>query len=120
MPRTRISFETARRLAQALPGVEEGTVYRTPALKVRGKMFACIPNHRSAEAGSLALRMDFARRDALIAEDPETFYLPDHYAPHPCVLVRLSRTNPEMLRELLQTAWKFASRQRGPQRARSV
>jgi hypothetical protein len=33
-----VTWETVRQLALALPGVEEGTSYGTPALKVRGKL----------------------------------------------------------------------------------
>ena len=33
-------WETVERLGSELPEVEAGTSYRTPALKVRGKMFA--------------------------------------------------------------------------------
>jgi len=32
--------------------VEESTAYGSPALKVRGKLLACVPVHRSAEPGS--------------------------------------------------------------------
>jgi hypothetical protein len=31
--------------------VEESTAYGSPALKVRGKLLACVPAHRSAEPG---------------------------------------------------------------------
>ena len=48
------SFDEVVRLASDLPGVERSTAYGSPALKVNGKMFACIPTHRSAEPDSLA------------------------------------------------------------------
>jgi hypothetical protein len=32
----RITFDTVRKLGLALPDVEEGTTYRSPALKIRG------------------------------------------------------------------------------------
>jgi len=38
-----------RTMGLALPEVEEGTAYGSPALNVRGKMFACLAIHRSAE-----------------------------------------------------------------------
>lgn len=116
MARGRVTFDTARQIARSLPDVEDGEVYRTPAILVGGKMFACIPNHRSAERGSLVLRLDFAQRDVLLQADPETYYLPAHYKPHPCVLVRLSRTTPETLRDLLQAAWTFVSHGERPVR----
>ncbi len=110
MPRTKISFDTVREIGLALPNVEEGTAYGSPALKVRGKMFACLPVHRSAEPDSLAIRIDFDQRDALIADDPDTYYLTDHYVNYPVVLVRLTRVHRDALRDLLKMGWRFESR----------
>ena len=116
MPRKKITFETVRKIGLALPDVEEGTVYGSPALKVSGKMFTCIPIHRSAEPDSLAIRVDFDQRDALIAEDPQTYYVTDHYVDYPCVLVRLTRVHPDALPDLVRMAWQFMSA-RGKRRA---
>lgn len=107
MPRTKVDFDDVRRIGLRLPEVEEGKIYGTPALKVRGKMFTCIPNHRSAEPGSLAVRIDFSRRAELLAADPKTYYLTYHYEDYPCVLVRLSRIHPDALKDLLTAAWRF-------------
>jgi hypothetical protein len=100
-------FDLVRKLARSLPDVEESTMYGTPALKVRGKMFACIASHKSAEPGTLVVRMDFDQRDELIASDPSTYYLTDHYVGYSTALVRLSRVHPDALRDLLLTAWRF-------------
>lgn len=102
-------FDLVRQLGLSLPDVEESTMYGTPALKVRGKMFACIASHKSAEPGTLVIRMDFDQRDELIATDPSTYYLTDHYVGYTTVLVRLSRVHPDALRDLLLTAWRFMS-----------
>jgi hypothetical protein len=104
-----MTFRTVRAIGLKLPGAEEGTTYGTPALKVGGKMFACIASHKSAEPDTLAVRMDFAQRDALIAEDPETYYLKEHYVNYPVVLVRLSRVHADAMRDLLAGAWRFVS-----------
>ena len=109
MPRKKITFDTVREMGLALPDVEEGTVYGSPALKVRGKMFACIAIHRSADPDTLAIRIDFDQRDELISADPNTYYLTDHYVNYPVVLVRLTRVNPDALRDLLLTGWRFVS-----------
>jgi hypothetical protein len=109
MPRKRISFDTVRTMGLAMPGVEEGTIYGSPALKVHGKMFACIAIHRSADPDSLAIRLDFDQRDELIAADPNTYYLTDHYVNYPVVLVRLARVHPDALRDLLATGLRFVS-----------
>ena len=93
----------------ALPHVEVGTAYGSPALKVRGKMFACLAIHRSAEPNTLAVRIDFEPRDELIAAEPQTYYLTDHYVNYPCVLVRLSRVHADGVRDLLAGACRFVS-----------
>jgi hypothetical protein len=109
MPRKTVSFDTVRELGLALPDVEEGTTYGSPALKVGGKMFACLAIHRSADPDSLAIRIDFDQRDELIAEDPKTYYLTDHYVDYPVVLVRLARVRHDALRDLLVMARRFVS-----------
>jgi hypothetical protein len=108
MPK-KTSFDTVRQMGLALPDVEEGTVYGSPALKVGGKMFACLAIHRSAEPDSLAVRIDFDQREELMAADPKTYYLTDHYVNYPVVLVRLSRVNHDALRDLLLMGWRFVS-----------
>jgi hypothetical protein len=105
--RKKITFATVADLAGQLPDVEQGTTYGSPALKVRGKMFTCLASHRSAEPDTLVVRLDFDRRDELIAADPETYYLKPHYVGYPCVLVRLRHVQRDALRDLLQMAWRF-------------
>jgi len=109
MATKKITFDTVREIGMRFPGVEYGTAYGAPALKVHGKMFTCVPTHRSAEPGSLAIRLDFDSRDELIAADPDTYYLKDHYVNYPCVLVRLSRIHEDALRDLLLMAVRFVS-----------
>jgi hypothetical protein len=53
--------------------------------------------------------MDFAERDALIEDDPGTYYLKEHYVNYPCVLVRLSRVSADALRDLVTGAHRFVS-----------
>jgi hypothetical protein len=98
--------------------VEVVTSWGVPALKVRGKMFACVAINKSAEPNSLMVRMAFADRDALIEDDPATYYLKDHYAPYPCVLVRLNRVSHDALRDLLAGAHRFIGA-KAPRRTRS-
>ena len=110
MPRKTLGFDAVRTIGLAL-GAEEGTAYGAPALEVGGKMFACLAIHRSAEPDSLVVRIPFNMRDELIASDPETYYLTDHYVDYPSVLVRLLRVHPDALRELLSTAREFVATQ---------
>jgi hypothetical protein len=110
MSRSTINFDTVRKIGLALPGVEESTGYGQPALKVHGKLLACVPTHRSAEPGSLVVRVDFDDRTELLAEAPDVYYVTDHYVGYPSVLVRLSRVNPDVLRDVLGMAYKFVTR----------
>ena len=100
------AFRIVRTIGRELPGVEESTMYGAPALKVRGRWLACMASHKSAEPGSLVVRMGFDERDALIADDPRVYYVKPHYQDYPAVLVRLALIDREALRDLLRSAWR--------------
>jgi len=104
-----INFDTVRKIGLALPGVEESTAYGSPALKVRGKLLACMPIHRSAEPNSLAVRVGFDDRAELLAAAPDVYYVTDHYLNYNAVLVRLSGVTPDVLRDLLGMAHQFVT-----------
>lgn len=108
MPR-RHTFKAVEAIGRTLSDVEVTTTWGTPALKVRGRMFTCIASHKSAEPNTLVVMMDFADRDALLEDDPDTYYLKEHYVNYPCVLVRLSHVHPDALRDLVTGAHRFVS-----------
>ena len=112
MPRTKITFDAVREVGLALPDVEDSTMYGSPALKVRGDLLACMAINKSAEPGSLGVRIDFDQRDALLTEAPKTYYVTDHYVNYPIVLVRLSQIRIDELRDLLNAAWRFVTSQK--------
>jgi len=109
MPRTKVTFETVRKIGLALEGVKESTMYGALALKVGGELLACKAINKSAEPDSLGVRIDFDQREALLAEAPQTYYVTDHYVKYPMVLVRLSTIRTEELRDLLSSAWKYVT-----------
>jgi hypothetical protein len=111
MPRT-TPFKPVEAVGRTLPNVEVTTAWGQPALKVHGRMFACMASHKSAEPDSLVVMMDFPDRDALIEDNPDTYYLKDHYVGHPCVLVRLARVQPDALRDLIIGAHRYVSGKR--------
>jgi hypothetical protein len=88
-----------------------------PALKVGGRMFACLASHKSAEPETLVVMMDRDDRDALIEDDPATYYLKPHYVNYPCVLVRLSRIRADALQDVVTGAYRFVSARRAPKNA---
>jgi hypothetical protein len=111
-----VDFDAVRRAGLGLPGAEAGTMYGAPALKVNGQMFVCLASHSSAEPHSLVVRLSFDARDALIADDPATYYVTDHYLGYPSVLVRLDRVHPDALADLVRTGWRYVSAQGRPRR----
>ena len=103
----KVDFKTVEAIGRTLPDVEVTTTWGCPALKVRGRMFVCIASNKSAEPNTLVAMMDFADRDALIEDDPDVYYLKDHYLGYPCVLARLSRIRRDALRDLVMGAHRF-------------
>jgi hypothetical protein len=102
-PSRKGTWNTVRDLALVLPGVEESTSYRTPALKARGKLIA-----RLKEDGKMiVVPMPIADRAVRISADSDAFFVTDHYVPYPYVLVRLAKVTRMDLRELLQDAWRM-------------
>ena len=93
-------------LAAGLPGVEESTTYRKPALKVRGKVFAWMSPH----ADALVLRVDPGERPLMIESQPDVYYVIPHYEDEAMVLVRLEAvTDLDDLRERIEESWLLAA-----------
>jgi hypothetical protein len=102
------TLDDVRSIGMALPDVEERTIHGAMSLKLNGKLMACPAMHKSAESHSLMLRVSRATRAELIASDPHIYYLTEHYASHPAVLVRLQNLTRRSLKAILLTAWQFA------------
>ena len=66
------------------------------------------------DGDSLVVRTEFEQRQELLAADPGTYYITDHYLNYPWVLVRLSRVHPDALRDLLAGAWRLAAAGKRP------
>ncbi len=103
-----MTYETVRQLARALPGVEEGTSYGTPAFRVRGKLLVRLRD----DGDSLVVKTDFDEREMLMRADPATFFITEHYRNYPAVLVRLSSVGRDELQALLEEAWRNAAPRR--------
>ena len=97
-----VTWDAVRQLALELPGVEEGTSYRTTAFKVNGKLLARY--HQDGE--SLVIKVEYAAREVLMGANPSTYYVTDHYRCWPYVLVRITNVDPAELRQLLEDAWR--------------
>ena len=113
-------FAPVAAIGRTLPDVEQTTSWGKSTLKVRGTMFVCIASHKSAEPDTLVVMMDIADRDALIEEDPDVYYLKDHYVGYPCILVRLAKVHADALRGLVVGAHRYVSRKNETKKPRRV
>lgn len=115
-----MTLAAAMKIGASLPDVEVTTTWGAPAIKLSGTLVACQAINKSAEPNSLVVRVTEDQRDALLQEEPATYYLTDHYAEYSCVLVRLGKIRADALRDLLQGAWRFVDanatrrRKKGP------
>jgi hypothetical protein len=107
MPGSAINFEVVRSIGAGLPDVKDTSGKRGTALKIKGRLMACEAVHNSAEPNSLMVRISLERREALLAQNPQAYYLTDHYAPYPAILARLSRLESDSLRSLLAESSNF-------------
>lgn len=102
-----LTIDDVREIALSMPDVIETTAYGMPAFKAGKKRFAGQPVARpDVEPNSLGVHVSFEERDRLMTAQPEVYYLTDHFAPYPAVLVRLSNISRRQLRELLGAAWR--------------
>ena len=97
-----MTWDQVREVALAWPGMADAKSYGTPSLKVHGKFVA-----RLREDGeTVALRIDVLERQERMAADPEAFFITDHYANYPAVVVRLARVKRRDLTALIESAWR--------------
>lgn len=96
-----VAVEDVRRVCLSLPGVTERPSWGQPAWFVRTLMA------RMWDEGVLTVKSD--ERDALVGEDPQTFFWTPHHDRSPLlVLVRLDRVDEGTLVELLTESHRLA------------
>jgi hypothetical protein len=75
----------------------------------RGKLFV-----RLKEDGeSIVVRIEEPDRVLRLQADPTAFYITDHYAGYPWMLVRLSAVAQDDLADLIHDAWRIRHRDAG-------
>jgi hypothetical protein len=57
---------------------------------------------------TMVLKTTFEEREELMAADPETYFITDHYLNYEYVLVNLSKVNEDALEDLLRGAHRLA------------
>jgi hypothetical protein len=93
-----LTLKEVRKIALSLANVEEGTSYGTPAFKVDDRLLARLREHGE----SLVVVTTFEERGEMMAAQPETYCITEHYLKYPWVLVRLLPVRSDSLRDLLR------------------
>jgi hypothetical protein len=114
----KVDFDTVLALGASLPGVKASTSARGIALKLKGQLIACTAIHPSAEPNSLMVCIEFLARDALLATQPDTYYVTHHYRSYATVLVRLPKIGHLELRSLLEDAARFVGAEKAKKTSR--
>jgi hypothetical protein len=99
-----MKWEHLVKLGCELPEVEEGSWFRTPALKVRGKSFV-----RLKEDGQsvVFLLESVDEQEFLTQAQPELYFITDHYRGWPAVLARLAKLRVAECRRRLEQGWRL-------------
>jgi hypothetical protein len=102
-----VTADDVRTIAMALPRAHERPSYGTPAWFVgpKGKLYARLVE----DPDLLAVKVDLAERELLLAAQPETFVVTPHYAEYPMMLVRLSAIDRDELTEVITDAWRLSA-----------
>jgi hypothetical protein len=115
-----LTFADVRDIALSMPEVTETTSWGMPTFKAGKTTFAVEPYPRAdVVPNSLGVPMSFEQRAKLLASRPDVYYLTDHWANYPGVLLRLSSIGRAELREILSAAWHFAMERGSARKARS-
>jgi len=88
-------------------------------MRVAGKVvayLACNERSRPPEAPQneefVIVRLDLAKREDLLDQNPEAFFVTPHYKSYPGVIVRLSTVDHRQLAQLLVGAWRLVAPKR--------
>ena len=124
-----LTFADVRDIALSMPEVTETTSWGMPTFKAGKTTFAVEPHPRpDVVPNSLGVPMSFEERAKLLASRPDVYYLTNHWAKYPGVLLRLSSIGRDELRKILSGAWHYAMehgsakrpRRKGTARARAI
>ena len=100
-----VTFEMVRDIGLSLPDVEESASYGTPALKIRGKLFARL--HQDGR--HLVLKCGLLEREMLLQAAPDVFSITDHYQDYPWIQVDVSTVSRHALPEMIECAWRMVA-----------
>ena len=101
-------WEDVEAFALTLPGVERGTSYRMPTVKVAANGRGFVWTGHEAET-SFAIWAEPGAAEMLIETDPDTFWQSPHYAGSNAVLVRYSSDDPDRVRHRIEQSHELVA-----------
>jgi hypothetical protein len=99
---------TVRRIALELPDAEERETWETATFRVRNRIFVMFAERER----DLWIKSTHDEQKALIAMDPDTFFVPPYVGPNGWIGVRIRTVDPDELRELVTEAWRLTAPKR--------
>ncbi len=99
-----MSKAQARKIALSFPGTYEKMSYGTQTVFVGKKVFTQVGSHKREAIMLLTQTLD--ERDHLIAADPDTFYITDHFKSYKGLLAHIGRLDAKTFRALLERRWQ--------------
>ena len=100
--------DTIRRFALSLPEAEERETWETATFRVRNKIFFMF-SERERHAW---IKATHDEQRALVAQDPDTFFVPPYVGPSGWIGVVIHTVDPDECRELLTEAWRLTAPKR--------
>ena len=103
-----IRAATVRRFALSLPEAEERETWETATFRVRNKIFVMFSEHER----HLWIKSIHDEQRALVATDPEAWFVPPYVGPGGWVGAVLSKADGDEIRELIVEAWRMTAPKR--------
>ena len=102
-----VIWNEVREIALRLPNVEDGMSYGAPALKVGGKHL--IVRWRE-DLNAVVVKTTFDEREGLMGEEPDVYFITDHYLNYEWVLINLATVSREAIGAMITRAHQLAKR----------
>jgi hypothetical protein len=100
--------DTVRRFALTLPETEERETWETATFRVRSKIFMMF----SEQERHAWVKSTHDEQRALVAQDPDTFFVPPYVGPSGWVGVVIHSVERDEMCELVTEAWRLTAPKR--------
>jgi len=100
--------DTVRRFALTLPEAEERETWETATFRVRSKIFMMF----SEQERHAWVKSTHDEQRALVATDPETFFVPPYVGPSGWVGIVIRSVDRDEMCELVTEAWRLTAPKR--------